>query len=158
MPTSVITCVCSKAKTFRQWTTDDILTPVQDKALRSRLHHHACTKEPRCFPGTDNQMWDIIQTLSLEIWHDADYPQPPPDDPSKTQASPAPRAHRRLHSTKVDCSCGNGIRRYPCAAQQLTQDELRDASARYSDHQWHCGGHPQNGGAYTYPVDDPPVI
>ena len=58
---------------------------------------------------------------------------------------------------KVDCSCGSGIRRYPCAAQQLTQDELRDASARYSDHQWHCGGHPLNGGAYTYPVEDPPV-
>ena len=90
MPTFVITCVCPQAKTFRQWTTDDILTPVQDKALRERLHHHACTKQPRCFPGTDNQMWDIIQTLSLEIWHDADYPQL-----ARTKATTPPKARPR---------------------------------------------------------------
>ena len=44
----------------------------------------------------------------------------------------------RLWFVKVDCSCGGGIRRHPCAAQQLTQAELDDASERYGHHQWFC--------------------
>ena len=67
MPTFVITCVCSKAKTFRLWTTDDSLTAEQDKRLRERLHHHACSMQPQCWQASEQQMWDIIKTLPLAI-------------------------------------------------------------------------------------------
>ena len=60
------------------------------------------------------------------------------DDAAAAASADADYKMVRLWFVKVDCSCGGGIRRHPCAAQQLTQAELDDASERYGHHQWFC--------------------
>ena len=68
MPTFVLTCNCSGAKTDKLWTQDEHLTAAQDRSLRERLHHHACTKQPRCWEGVSEQhMWNIIGALPLAV-------------------------------------------------------------------------------------------